>query len=95
MSTSPSDRTQTFPANGRPHFVNLRPGMVKKDVDFGNQPVPPGEIRGVKFNDTSGNGTQDPGEEGVPDVQICLWPSWRCTFTNISGNYRFTGVPAG
>jgi len=64
-------------------------------IDFGNQPVPPGEIRGVKFNDSNGNGVQDAGEPGVSGVQICVSPMGGCTFTDASGNYSFPDVPAG
>lgn len=46
----PPDRHQTFPANGSPHFINLTAGEVRVGVDFGNQPIPAGEIRGMILN---------------------------------------------
>lgn len=91
----PSGSSQTFPANGQPQYVSLGVGEVKNGVDFGNQPVPPGNIQGIKFNDLDGDGMQDAGESGVSGVQICLSPFWSCTYTDSSGAYTFSNVPIG
>ncbi len=90
-----SGGTQTFPPSGAPHFINLTQGEVRENVDFGNQPAPPGNISGTKFNDSNGNGVQDAGESGVPGVTICLFPSGNCTTTGASGGYSFPNAPAG
>ncbi len=85
--------TQTSPDGGSPHEITYN--GTKAQRDFGNQPVPGGVIRGTKFNDTNGNGTQDAGETGIQGVTICLWPSTRCTTTDNSGNYTFSNVAVG
>lgn len=85
-------RSQTFPADGSPHYINFE-GTAIEGLDFGNQPISGGEIRGTKFNDSNGNGVQDIGELGISGVKICLWPSSRYTTTDESGDYTFPDVP--
>lgn len=91
----PTGSSQTFPANGQPQYVTLGVGEVINGVDFGNQPVPPMIIQGIKFNDGDGNGEQDAGEAGVSGVQICISPLWSCIYTNYDGSYSFLNVPVG
>jgi serine-aspartate repeat-containing protein C/D/E len=66
---------------------------------FGNRAVPAiGSIAGTKFNDVNGNGTRDPGEAGVSGITIRLVNSAGLvvsTTTDTSGNFSFTGLPAG
>ena len=56
--------------NGASHFVDVRPGEVVDGVDFGNRPVRPGSIHGIKWLDRNGNGERDRGEPGLPGVTI-------------------------
>jgi hypothetical protein len=91
----PFGASQTFPPNGQPYFTSLVAGQIRTGLDFGNTQVPPGSITGTKWNDQNGNGLRDAGEPGVPGVQICLTPSFQCTFTDVNGDYRFDNIPAG
>jgi hypothetical protein len=65
------DWTQTGPLTGFNLAVITAAGMAVVDLDFGNVPDP-GEIRGVKFNDDNGNGSQGAGEAGIAGVTIFL-----------------------
>ena len=85
--------SQTEPLGGGPHSVLYFGTPLTKN--FGNQPVPGGVIRGTKFNDSNGNGAQEVGESGIPGVTLCLWPSQRCTTTDLDGNYTFPNVAPG
>ncbi|HWR26587.1 MAG TPA: PxKF domain-containing protein, partial [candidate division Zixibacteria bacterium] len=56
------------------------------------------EIRGIKWDDSNGNGTMDAGELGVNNVSICFLSSTipnSCTSTDTNGNYSFSGLPIG
>jgi hypothetical protein len=63
----PSDSIQTFPSEF--HSVNVLAGQTVSNVNFGNVK---GEIRGVKFADLDGNGSQGPSEFGISSVTIYL-----------------------
>ncbi len=92
---------QTVPSG----FVNTSPTQLPVVVpaggvgvaDFTDQQV--GSVSGVVFNDLNGNGVQDPGEAGVPGVQIQLVNvnTNQTTFgiTATDGHYVFTSVPPG
>ena len=54
------------------HFVYLRPGSSVDGLDFGNDRIEPGTIRGLKWNDLNRNGQLDPTEPGMSDVTIYL-----------------------
>jgi hypothetical protein len=92
--TAPAGRSQTHPANGQPHFVEVQAASIT-GIDFGNAPVPPGAIQGNKYNDANGNGVKDMGEAGVSGITICLHPMGECTATVSNGDYSFPSVPAG
>jgi len=87
--------SQTFPAAGAPHYINLSADEVINGLDFGNQQVLPGKISGKKFNDTNGNGVQDIEEEGLSGIKIILSSSGRNVTTNSNGDYTFNNVPVG
>ena len=57
---------QTFPtaAEDFKHVVEVGPGEVLADVNFGNSP-PRGDIHGQKFEDLNGNGRRDQEEVGL------------------------------
>ncbi len=59
---------------------------------------PRGDVNGVVFIDTNGNGSQDPGEVGIPNITVTLTDPFggtKTTTTGANGTYSFTGVPAG
>lgn len=89
--------SQSFPNDSKPIEIEYNAlGQTFPGSDFGNSiSVLGGEIRGTKFNDSDGNGTQDAEEQGIPNVTICLWPSSRCTTTDSSGNYIFSNIAPG
>jgi len=58
-----------------------------------------GSIGDFVFFDTDGDGIQDPGEQGIPNVQIILFDSndnvVETTTSDSNGNYLFEEIPAG
>jgi hypothetical protein len=100
--------SETVPA-GFQQTAPAAPGTLTALVDFGHQTVAGlafgnravpaiGSIAGTKFNDVNGNGTRDPGEAGVSGITIRLTNSIGqvvSTTTDTSGNFSFTGLPAG
>ena len=79
--------------------VTLAPGQDITTVDFGFTPIPTGSIGDFVWNDTNGDGVQDPGETGIPGVTITLYDSngdvIATTTTDDNGNYVFDNLPAG
>ncbi len=55
---------------GASHVVTVRPGQQVDGVDFGNRPVQPGTIQGLKWLDRNGNGRREDHEPGLPGVTI-------------------------
>ncbi|NOK83600.1 MAG: hypothetical protein GFH27_549305n176 [Chloroflexi bacterium AL-W] len=113
-STVPSGFNETYELDASLDgnvIVTLLPGQDRDDVDFGytNGTVTPptGAIGDTIWFDANGDGVQDPGETGIPGVEVTL--TWYgpdgvpgggddVTYTQItdsSGNYNFTGLPAG
>ncbi|MEP6496346.1 SpaA isopeptide-forming pilin-related protein [Microcoleus vaginatus ZQ-A4] len=91
--------TQTTP---NPAPVTVNPPNNITGIDFGNFLPQPGAIRGLKFQDTNNNGTQDAGEPGLPNFQIQLTnvvagaaPAPVTTTTDNSGNYLFANLTPG
>ncbi|MEG4417055.1 DUF4347 domain-containing protein [Microcoleus sp. LAD1_D5] len=91
--------TQTTP---NPAPVTVNPSDNITGIDFGNFLPQPGAIRGLKFQDTNNNGTQDAGEPGLPNFQIQLTnvvagtaPAPVTTTTDNSGNYLFANLTPG
>ncbi|MEM7312031.1 MAG: SdrD B-like domain-containing protein [Planctomycetota bacterium] len=61
-----------------------------------------GEINGTVYVDLDGDGIQDPGEAGIPGVEITLTgtdiygnPVSETVLTDADGNYSFTGLSPG
>ena len=58
-----------------------------------------GIIGDFVWDDLNGNGVQDPGEPGLNNVQVVLLDNLgvpqAATFTDGTGAYQFTGLPAG
>jgi uncharacterized repeat protein (TIGR01451 family) len=66
-------------------------------VKYENIPLPPtGEIGDFVWSDLNGNGIQDAGEPGIGGQTVTLTgPVTASTTTNGSGQYLFSGLPAG
>ena len=60
---------QTTPAPGK---LTAAPDQTLADIDFGMYLVPTA-VQGLQFHDRNGNGTQDPGEEGLNGWEIKLY----------------------
>ncbi len=84
--------------------VNLAPGQIVTNANFGNKVAPPGEIHGFKWNDLNGNGVwEQPDEPALAGTLIYIdrnangsldfEDTW--TTTGADGSYAFTGLPAG
>lgn len=88
----------TFPSGGV-QTVNLSKGEIETNIGFGNKALP-GQIQGIKWKDTDGDGIKDPGEPGLADWTIFLDadkdgikdPGETFTTTGTNGNYSFTGL---
>ncbi|OQX23245.1 MAG: hypothetical protein BWK80_27000, partial [Desulfobacteraceae bacterium IS3] len=84
-STTPNAESVTVPEDGS--------GMVS----FGDRTV--GTVTGVVFNDVNGDGVQNPGEDGIPNVKVeLLGPDGKVigeTATNADGAYGFKNVAPG
>ncbi len=47
------------------------------------------------YRDWNGNNAQDPGEEGIPGIQVCVTPGNICATTDANGKYLINGLTAG
>lgn len=71
------------------------------NINFGNFQL--GSISGIKYNDSNGNGTKDPGENGLSGWTIVLDKNNNQLFdagdlsttTDANGNYSFTNLTQG
>ena len=87
----------------QPYAVSLTPGQTNTTADFGyikNGPPPPtGFIGNQVWVETDGNGVFNPATEiGVAGVTVALYLGgslYMTTTTGASGDYVFTGLPAG
>jgi hypothetical protein len=68
-------------------------------VTAGPPPPPPttGSVQGVAWNDVNGNGTREPGDNGVPGLQVCVFPTVPlvCSTTAADGSYLVPGLSPG
>ncbi|MFN8489793.1 MAG: SdrD B-like domain-containing protein [Caldilineaceae bacterium] len=105
-TTLPPGLQQTFDLDGinTPNItaVTLAAGQNRIDVDFGYQPVPVallGSLGDFVWQDTNGNGIQDSGEAGIPNIRVSLLDSvgnpLQTTTTDATGHYLFSNLPAG
>jgi uncharacterized protein (DUF2141 family) len=77
--------------------ATLAAGQDRVDVDFGYVDIL-GSIGDTVWRDDNGNGVQDNGEPGIPNVTMTLTDSQggqQTTVTNGSGFYQFNDLPAG
>ena len=89
--------TQTAPPPPGTFTVTVTAGATVSGLDFGNfQNI---TISGEKFNDLNGDGTQEPGEPGLPGWTIDLLDATGAiiatTVTDANGDYSFTDVGPG
>ncbi len=105
--TANPDGTVTFAPNpGFTGSVSPIPYTVKDNTGQLSNPAPisvsvgaptKGDVTGVVFRDTNGNGTQDPGEPGLSGVQVKVTNGTftQTVTTDSSGKYTAIGVPVG
>jgi hypothetical protein len=103
-STLPGDLVQTYDLDGTlddSTTVTLEPDDVREDVDFGyeDEVCCPclGSIGDTVWNDENGNGVQDGGEPGIPDVGVMLtFGDYAImTTTDENGEYLFKNLDPG
>jgi hypothetical protein len=80
-----------------PSDITILSGSNITGIDFGNFQL--GSIAGLKFQDSNGNGTRDPGEPGLAGWTIALdavgGTTHLTTVTDAAGDYSFTDLAAG
>ena len=87
--------------------LTLSPGRIFDDADFGYYPSP-SNIGDLVWYDLNGDGLQDEGESGIPNVTVDLYrdtnddgviddgePRIATETTDETGAYLFTGLPPG
>lgn len=93
----------SLPANGqfvkiKAFYSDLPECTLTKDSLF-TAPVGCGIIGNRVWEDLNGNGIQEAGENGIPNVSVallnCSGSSIAQTSTNASGLYQFANLPAG
>lgn len=110
----PAGKVQTYPLSpcsryfncsiiSGGHMVTLASSTdIITGINFGNANAS-SEIHGLKFNDTNGNGIMDPGESGVPGVEIMAYrisvsgveQLVGLNTTNETGNYIIKNLAPG
>ncbi len=89
------------PTLTQPNPITLDPGQNFDQADFGfnQQAQGTGTIGDFVFSDNNGNGVADPGEPGLPNLNLVLRDTngnvITTTQTDENGIYRFIDVPAG
>jgi uncharacterized repeat protein (TIGR01451 family)/gliding motility-associated-like protein len=88
------------PATGLTRSVTLAAGETNLNLDAGFSPLPTptATLGDFVFSDTNGNGIQDTGEIGIPNVTVTLYLNGSAvatTTTNAGGLYSFTGLTPG
>ena len=79
--------------------IDLDPGAVERDVDYGI--VGNASLVGVVFDDRDGDGVQDPGEPGIPGVEVSVvWngpngPVTLIVTTANDGSWELPNLPSG
>ncbi|MVM37021.1 hypothetical protein GO730_04030 [Spirosoma sp. HMF3257] len=92
-----SNITSSTGSVGSTSPFSVTAGQQELTVDAGLKPL--GAIIGdFVWNDTNGNGVQDSGEPGIPNVVVTLYVNGvvsQTTTTDPTGHYSFTGVTGG
>ncbi|MDA7502295.1 carboxypeptidase regulatory-like domain-containing protein, partial [Chitinophagales bacterium] len=90
--------TDWFNTTAPIHTVDLSEGEDYEDADFGFDGVDLGSIGDYVWLDENTDGVQDPGENGIPNVEVTLtYPdgSTVTTTTDADGLYLFDDLPEG
>lgn len=90
-----ADGDSTFTYDGQTAHINF---IDEENVTCTYTNTKLGQIHGIKFEDTNGNGVKDNGEPGLNNWEINLAgpdDSHLTTHTDSSGNYSFTDLAAG
>jgi hypothetical protein len=79
---------------------SLDKSTLSENQAIGDLTVEAGQVGNMIWKDLNKNGIQDAGEEGFPDVTICLYTGngiWigNCVKTDINGNYLIKDLPPG
>ncbi|MVM37020.1 hypothetical protein GO730_04025 [Spirosoma sp. HMF3257] len=93
----PTKDSNLNPATGQSTSFTIAPGATNNDIDLGLKPLP-ATIGDFVWKDTNGNGVQDSGEPGIPNVVVTLYVNGvvsQTTTTDPTGHYSFTGVTGG
>ncbi len=94
----PTGWETTFPVGGV-QTVNLEKGEIETNINFGNKALP-GEIQGIKWKDSDGDGIKDASEVGLAgwtifldsDQDGILDPGETFTTTGVNGEYNFKNL---
>ena len=100
---TPYTHTTGSESQADPYKVVLAASQVVHNADFGYYlPADAGKavIGDTVWWDINQNGTRDPGEAGIPNIEVALKRPdgtvvGSSTFTDQNGNYLFTNVPPG
>ena len=95
--------TIEFLANSNTYTIELPSGEAVTGINFGNQELLPGEIRGSKWNDLDADGERDEDEPGIANWTIYLDENQNgeldegevSTVTDANGEYAFLDVEPG
>ncbi len=100
VETDPANYQSTgdvYGANDNVIVATVPAGTAVSGQNFADAQKP-GAITGVVYDDLNGDGNYDPGEPGLPNVQVCLTPPSGpqvCQTTNAGGQYAFTDLTPG
>ena len=77
--------------------LEVEPGFLASDIDFGFRALQPAVVEGIVFQDMNGNGQLDEGEPGLDGItvratQIAGDGSDMSTTTDSEGRYRFEAL---
>jgi protocatechuate 3,4-dioxygenase beta subunit len=92
-----NDATDSDPIGGTVTGIVITAGISNTTIDAGFRGT--GVIGNFVWNDSNGNGIQDPGETGIQGVVVTLRDAAgnvvATTTTDVNGTYSFTNVPPG
>ena len=99
-NADPNDPRTTIVGNDQFTNIVLAPAPIRGPFNFGE--ILPSSIAGNVYVDANGNSVQDPGEVGLPNVNVTLTgtddrgnPVNITIPTDAAGNFRFSGIATG
>ena len=98
-SNTAGSQNKNYQVYADPNLPSLGKGNGLGDIELLVPPAPI-EIGNRVWIDANQNGIQDPGEDGIPDVQVALYESTSTTplataTTDSNGNYLFSSASTG